>query len=115
MDTSVADLSPRQLRRAADIKEKIDSLRDELAGLLGTPAQTEDGALPRRKRRMSRSARAKIRAAQRARWAEIKAAAKSAGPTRMRKRKMSAAAKARLSAIAKARWKKARALGKTTL
>ena len=115
MDTSVIDLSPRQLRRAADIKERIDSLRDELARLLGTPAQTGDGAIPRKKRRMSRAARAKIRAAQRARWAEIKAAGKAAGPTRRRKRKMSAAAKAKLSAIAKARWRKARAKGKTSL
>lgn len=115
MDTLLLDLSPPQLRRAADIKERIDTLRDELARLFGTPAEAEDGAIPRKKRTMSRAARAKMRAAQKARWAKIKGAAQPSEPERKPKRKMRAAAKARLSVIAKARWKKARAQGKTTL
>ena len=114
MDTPLLDLSPRQLRRAADIKERIDTLR-ELARLFGTPAEAEDGAIPRKKRTMSRAARAKMRAAQKARWAKIKGAAQPSEPERKPKRKMRAAAKARLSVIAMARWKKARAQGKTTL
>jgi len=115
MNTSVIDLSPRQLRRAADIKERIDTLRDELARLLGTSVETGDGAIPRKKRTMSRAARAKIRAGQKARWAEIKGLVRPAKLAHKPKRKMSAAAKARLSAIARARWKKARAQGKRKL
>jgi len=59
---------------------------------------------------MSASARARISAAAKARWAKIKG--KSA---KKAKRKMSAKAKARLSALAKARWAKAKKAGKTKL
>ena len=63
---------------------------------------------------MSAAARAKIAAAQKARWA--KAEGKSApSPVKQGKRKMSAAAKARLSQLAKARWAKVRAAGKKKL
>jgi len=58
---------------------------------------------------MSAAAIAKIRAAQKARWARVK------GVGRKPRRKMSASAKARLAAIARARWKQAKAQGKTTL
>jgi hypothetical protein len=115
MDISVVNLSPRQLRRAADVKERIDALNDELARLLGSPVKTGDGAIPRKKRTVNRAARAKMRVAQKARWAKIKGAAQPAKPSPKPKRRMSATAKARLSAIARARWKKARAQGKKTL
>ena len=39
LEISVIDLSPRQLRRAADIKERIDTFRNQLARLFGTPAE----------------------------------------------------------------------------
>jgi hypothetical protein len=102
-------LSAKQLRQAAQLKERIDSLQAELGDLLGASDSME--APTRAKRRMSASAIAKIRAAQKARWARVKGKGSSGKP----RRKMSAAAKARLAAIARARWKQAKAQGKTAL
>jgi hypothetical protein len=59
------DLSSQQLRRIADIKEKIDSLELELNRLV-------EGGGPKRKFRMSAAGRARIAAAQRARWAKVR-------------------------------------------
>ena len=58
---------------------------------------------------MSASARAKIAAAQRARWAKQK---KAGGTGR---RKMSAGARAKIAAAARARWAKAKAANRRTL
>jgi len=83
--------TPKQLRKAADIQEKIQSLQEELGQLLGgevpTPAQSTDAP---RKYKFSPAARARMRAAQKARWAKIKGAAPSAKAARKPKRKMSA-------------------------
>jgi ribosomal protein L15 len=72
------NISATQLRRAADIQDKIESLQNELGKLLGNgSASTADSAQPERKRRkMSAAARAKIAAAQRARWAKVRAGKK---------------------------------------
>src|ERR1035441_6796298 len=81
---NITSLTPQQLRKAANIQEKIQSLQEELGQLLGgdvsTPAQTTEE--PKKKRKMSAAGRAAIRAAQKARWAKIKGTAP--------KRKMSA-------------------------
>jgi len=76
----------------------------------GTPQAAVATAKPA-KRTMSAAARAKIRAAQKARWAAIKGAVKSAVPTPVKKgrRKMSAAGRAKIAAAARARWAKVRA------
>ena len=66
---SISSLSAEQLRRAAAIKEQIDSLENELGKILGGAAGSGSG-----KRVMSASARARIGAAQKARWAKAKAA-----------------------------------------
>ena len=104
-------LTPAQLRKAASIKEQIENLHKQLTALTGisAPSQSTKPA----KRKMSASAKAKIRAAQKARWAKVKAA--KANPAKPAKRKMSAAAKAKLAALAKARWAKIKAAGKKTL
>jgi hypothetical protein len=96
-----------QLKRAVEIREKIDTLHGELAQILGReiPAPVVKNG----RRKMSASARAKIAAAQRARWAKVK------GTAVKPKRKMSAAGRAAISAAAKARWKKAKAAGKRRL
>ena len=111
---SILNLTSNELRRAAQLKDQVEELQNELAKLIGggsiTPAKT---AKP--KRTMSRAARAKIAAAQRARWAKQKGSKPSAKPAPKKKRKMSAAARARISAAAKARWVKAKAAGKTRL
>ena len=72
------NISATQLRRAADIQDKIESLQNELGKLLGNgSAITADAPKPERKRRkMSAAARAKIAAAQRARWAKVRSANK---------------------------------------
>ncbi|ODU25275.1 MAG: hypothetical protein ABS95_00700 [Verrucomicrobia bacterium SCN 57-15] len=80
MNISLANLSAQQLRRAAAIKEQIESLQKELQQIFGAPAETPTtpAASPqkRKKRRMSAAARAKISAAAKARWAKIKAGKK---------------------------------------
>ena len=84
------NITPQQLRKAADIQEKIQSLQEELGQLLGgeasTPSQTTEAP---RKYKFSAYSRAKMRAAQIARWAKIKGTAPSAEPAQKPKRKMS--------------------------
>lgn len=112
MNSLFSSVSAQDLRRAAEIKERIDTLQHELAQILGS-----DSVGPERqtgtRRKMSAAARAKIAAGARARWAKARgsggAAAKRAGIKR------SAAVRARLAAIARERWKKAKAAGKTAL
>jgi hypothetical protein len=101
---SISSLTAEQLRRAAAIKEQIDTLESELGKILGGAAEAGTG-----KRVMSASARARIAAAQRARWAKVKG---NGGAPR---RKMSAAARAKIAAAAKARWAKAKAAGRKSL
>jgi hypothetical protein len=105
--------TPKELRRAADIQERIQSLQSELDKILGTLAETATETP--RKRKFSAAARAKMRKAQKARWARIKGAAPSAKPAKRGKRKMSVAGRAAISAAAKARWAKAKKAGKTHL
>ena len=64
---------------------------------------------------MSAAGRARIVAAQRARWAKRKGKQLSVKPVKKAKRQMSAAARAKISAAAKKRWAKAKAAGKTRL
>ena len=72
------NISATQLRRAAAIQDKIESLQSELGKLLGNGSAREVvSTKPERKRRkMSAAARAKIAAAQRARWAKVRAVKK---------------------------------------
>jgi hypothetical protein len=100
------ELSVRQLKRAAAIKEQIEDLNKELAKILGGAAET-NGAAPR-KRSISASGRRKIAAAQRARWAKVqstKPAASSAKADGQGKRKMSRATRAKVAAKLRAYWK----------
>lgn len=77
MNTSLANLSAKQLRRAAAIKDQIESLEKELQRIFGAPVTAEKPQAPRKKkRRMSAAGRARISAAAKARWAKIKAAKK---------------------------------------
>jgi len=87
----------------------MDALEKKLSQLLGTPA----AAVARKKRKkISAAGIARIRAAQRARWAAIK---KGKAPAKSRKRKLSAAGRARLVALARARWAKVKAAGRSRL
>jgi hypothetical protein len=111
--SDILSLTTKQLRHAADLKEKIEALNTELGSILGAPASVSPKAP--KKRGMSAAGRAAVAAAQKARWAKVKAGKPTAKVPAKKKRTMSAAAKARISAAAKARWAKAKAAGKKTL
>jgi hypothetical protein len=73
MPQSLADLSPAGLRRAAALKEKIQSLQRELERLLGGRAEPVAATgRPRKKRKMSAEGKARIAEAQRRRWAKVR-------------------------------------------
>ena len=72
MSNSFSNLSAVQLRRAAKLQDKITRLTRELESILGS-----SGLVPaKRKHKMSDAGRAAIRAAQKKRWAAIKAGKK---------------------------------------
>ena len=109
---SFADLSVNQLRRAVIIKERLTKLESQLEEILGG---STTGRAPGRRGRKRRSAatRAKMAAAQKARWAGKNGKGPVAG--KKGRRKMSAAWRAKIAASARARWKTAKAAGKTRL
>jgi uncharacterized protein YdgA (DUF945 family) len=118
---SLTSLSVQQLRQAANLKEQIAGLEKQLSQLLGSTAKTTTSVTAKapKKGGMSAAGKARIVAAQKARWAKIKAAkpavkAAAAKPAPVAKKKftMSAAAKAKISAAAKARWAKVKAAKK---
>lgn len=127
MNQSLSSLSVAQLRQAIVVREKIEALEKELISILGgTPvAAPAESAESGKKRQMSPEARAKIGAAQKARWAKQKRAKPAPLPARGQekpeskpkqpKRKMSPAGRRRLSELAIGRWAKVRASGKTSL
>jgi len=98
------------------LKKEQDRLTRELRGIGAALAAFGNaygkGTGPRR---LSASARARIAAAQRARWAKVREnAGKSAEVVPVRgKRTLSAAARKKIAAAQKARWAKARAAKKT--
>ena len=117
---SILNLSAQQLRQAASIKEKIAALEKELAALTGNRTATAAPKVAKpvkKKGGISAAGKARIAAAQKLRWAKIKAtkakvAPKAAIPAQKPSKKkfvMSAAAKAKISAAAKARWAKVKA------
>lgn len=71
---SFTNLSSVQLRRAAVIQDKIEALTADLAKIIGRPSPSSK---PKKRRKMSRAARAKIAAGAKARWAKVRAAKKS--------------------------------------
>jgi hypothetical protein len=100
-------LASHQLRKAADLVDKIEELKSELSATLDSSGITTQAR--KIKRKMSEAGRFAIAAGQKARWAKIKAKPAKA------KRKMSAAARAKLAAAARKRWAKAKAAGKNSL
>ena len=106
---NITTLSPTQLRKAADIQEKIQSLQSELGQLLGgeisTPAQPTE--VPKT-RKFSAYTRAKMRKAQQARWAAkrgevARPAEVESKATPVAKPKKKQLSEAKLKALAKAR------------
>ena len=112
--TTIDNLSIEDLKRAVEIREEIDSLRAQLNKILGGEIPLPKAPKGKRGRKVSAAGRARMAAAQKARWAKVHGAAVVAAPVKA-KRKMSAAGRAAISAAAKARWRKAKAAGRRTL
>src|SRR5260370_42594791 len=70
MNSTLIDLTSQQLRRAAAIKERIQSLEKLLSQLIGGSSQ--HAPAPARRRKMRRAGKARIRAAALARRATAK-------------------------------------------
>jgi hypothetical protein len=104
--TELQNLTVAQLRQVIAIKEQIESLEAQLSAITnGHSVSVGNGR--RGPRRISMAARAAIAAAQRARWAKVRAEKGEVAPKQ--KRNMSAAGRARIAAAARARWAKFRA------
>ncbi len=71
--SNYSNLTAPQLRQAANLKEKIADLQKQLDAILGGSAAKANVPEKLKRRKMSAAARAKIAAAQRARWAKVKA------------------------------------------
>ena len=106
---NITSLSASQLRHAAAIKEKIETLQKELNQILGAvaaPATVTPGAA-NRAGKMSAAAKAKLSAKLKLIWAKRKAAQQAVAPAaKPAPGKMSPAARAKLSAKLKAYWAK---------
>jgi len=115
------NLTSHQLREAADLKEKIAALEQQLENLLNGSAQAAapvqapalDAPAQPAKRTMSPAHKAKIRAAQKLRWAKYEAAkatpaVENIQPAKRGPKKggMSEEGKARIIAAQKLRWQK---------
>ena len=74
---TITNLTPQQLRQAADIQEKLLSLQNELNQLLDLPSNGYTPAPKGGKRNMSAAGRARLAAFARERWRKVKAMGKS--------------------------------------
>jgi hypothetical protein len=115
IEQSLLGLSVAQLRRAAELKERIEALNSELLSVLES-GNIAASPLKREPRKMSRSARLRIAAAARARWARVRGEKGLGSPNekkpasgRKPKRTMSEAAKRKIAAAARARWARIKA------
>jgi hypothetical protein len=63
---NIANLTASQLRKAADLQERVAKLQSELAAIFGSEAKT--ASVKPAKKGMSAAGRAKIAAAQKLRW-----------------------------------------------
>jgi hypothetical protein len=106
-----------QLKRALEIAQQIENLEAEMAQIVGT-RDAAAGSRRGGRRNLSPEARARIVAAQKARWSKVRktdagaengaAAEKGARKARGGKRKMSPATRAKMAEAARKRWAKKR-------
>jgi hypothetical protein len=99
----------KQAQHQVEKLQSAVSVLEDLVGRNGSEAP-RNGARPRSS--LSRAGRARIAAAQRARWAKVRkdGARKSTGAAMPKKRTISAAGRRRIVAATKARWARFRAL-----
>jgi hypothetical protein len=115
---SLIGLTPKALRKAADLQERIESLQEELSQILGAgvSAPVQAAEEPKKRKKFSAAAKANMRSAQQARWAGIKKPAPEVEPAPKKARKeLSAAVRKARSEAMKARWAKAKRAGKSEL
>jgi hypothetical protein len=100
----------------SQLQTRLNELNEALginATEAGAPSSKSEAGRQSGKRFMSAAARARIAAAQRARWAKVKGTGGAAAPvlksTRSGKRTMSAEAKARIAEAQRRRWARIRA------
>ena len=106
-----------QLKEAVTIAEQIEKLQATLSSLIGgsgsvasAPKAASTPVAKAGKRTMSAEARARIAAAQRARWAKSRGVSKApAAPPTKKKGKLSPEGRAKIVAALKARWAAKRA------
>ena len=106
--TELLNLTTAKLKRIVALKLQIEKLSARLQAIAGASTAASVGRPAKKKWKMSLSARRKIAAAARARWAKVKRGVKAAP----KKRTMSAAARAKIAAAARARWAKIKAAKK---
>ncbi|MGA2656876.1 MAG: hypothetical protein ABSH34_05070 [Verrucomicrobiota bacterium] len=127
----IASLSPQQLRKAADLKENIDALEEQLNELLGSAGRAFVGTEPlaaigepgkpqngrRKKRRMTAAWKRALSLARKARLARIglRVAAEPGQRVEKTTTARSAAWRKAKSKAMKAFWAARRAAGKTAL
>ena len=112
---SITDLTPQQLRQAADVQEKIQELQNELNQLLGaasTPSAATTAPETPGKRHFTAAAKARMAQAQRERWAKIKGTTPATAPKAPQKKPLNDARLAALAKAREARWAKVRAAKK---
>jgi hypothetical protein len=120
------NLSSKQLVRAAQIKEQIENLQNELEQIVAGGSSSSSfpsaaiSSTGKGKGPISAAGLARIKAAQKARWAKYRkekgtSTNGASAPVGTGKRTMSPAAKAKIRAAAKARWAKAKASGRNAL
>jgi hypothetical protein len=108
---TLGELSLAQLRQAVQLREEIDRLQEQLTAALGGDGASVSfrAVHPRGKRVLSAAGRARIIAAQRARWARVHAGKPAAAKSTVQhKNRLSAAGRAAIAAAARARWQKFR-------
>lgn len=110
----IANLTPEQLRNAADLQERIQSLQQELAELLGSGPEAVS-VRPSGRRKLSAQGLANIRAGARKRWAAFKKGNGVVSKGSRRSDKMSAAGRARIGEALRARWAAAKRSGRNAL
>jgi hypothetical protein len=98
----------RQLKAERDqVSREVERLDAALAALNGSY-----GSWRARRGTLSTAARARIAAAQRARWAKVRAGNKGSVMTMPKKRTLSASARARIAKAQRLRWRKFKAAQK---
>ena len=121
--TNLAELTTGQLQRIIAVKEQIEALQGEISSIVAgggggeVPTRSLREVAPKKhRRRRSTAVRARMAAAQKARWAKLKGnGATDSKPAKKKDRRSSPATRAKLAAAAKARWARVKAEGRKTL